>query len=64
MPEADNSKAPISFIHPKDDAVGMENNLTLFQDNPCLEKYSSKPDVMPPIETGWQKIIARIRPTR
>jgi hypothetical protein len=32
----------------------------LFQDNPCLEGFSSEPDGMPIIEAWWVKIILNI----
>ena len=38
--------------------------LSLFyiKTTPVAKTFSSELDVMPPIEAGWQKIIARIRP--
>ena len=35
-----------------------------FQDNPCLEGFSSEPDEMPPIEAWWSTIIAGLLPPR
>jgi hypothetical protein len=32
----------------------------LFQDNPCLEDFSSEPDGLPPIEAWRLKIIINI----
>jgi hypothetical protein len=49
---------PMTFRRRNGWLMRLANIIAIFQDNPCLEGFSSEPDEMPLIEAWWLTIIA------